>query len=172
MYSGERRTAASPVRGPLPDGAGHRRPEVQRVRVRVGPVRRERQEGAGPNGEVLQLVLLLHQRGIPGRRDRAGVHPGQPRTEMGVRHLRLRHRGGASRVPVGDETVPFQEAGGESADAGGVGVRGGVEEEGLGLAVGSLSSLQYRRYRRRPCKQEEAKVAPQQTVPVSFLSHP
>lgn len=64
VHCGERHADDGALYSPLPHGVRHRRPEVERVGVRVRSVRRIRWEGEETDDQILQLVLLLNQRGI------------------------------------------------------------------------------------------------------------
>uniref|UniRef100_A0A804RGR2 Uncharacterized protein n=1 Tax=Zea mays TaxID=4577 RepID=A0A804RGR2_MAIZE len=103
--------AGGAVPGAVPDGAGHGWAKVERVGVRVGPVRRVGRRGEAADDALLQLVLLLHLAGVAAGRHRAGVRPGQPGQALGLRRLRLRHRRGPPRLPGRHTQVPLQEAG-------------------------------------------------------------
>jgi hypothetical protein len=161
----ERRAAGRAVPGAVPDGAGHGRAQVERVRLRVGPVRRDGPRREAADDALLQLVLLLHQPGVAARRHRAGLRPGQPGPAVGVRRLRRLHRARARRLPRRHQEVPVQEARRQPAHPDRRRRRRRLAQPPPRPPVRPLHALRHRR--RRQEEPAQAAHPPHRAVPVS-----
>lgn len=135
LHASKQHAADGSLHSFIHDVPRHWRLEIQRLRLRHGPVRRVGQGREEADAEILQLVRVLHKLGDTNCSDGSRVHSGSYREVLGLRDKCVCYAGGSSGVVVGHQEVPLQETGGKSLGADRDGVCGGLEEEALGISL-------------------------------------
>lgn len=109
LHGSQRLPNVDTLHRPLSHSTRHRRPEIEHLGIRNGPIRRERRKGESSDGLLLQQILLLHQHRNSDCSDCAGVHTRRSGSKLGLWHLFHCHGDSHIHFLVRHQNLPVQE---------------------------------------------------------------